>query len=437
MLEKTGRLPKVLLAFLLIGLAAPVAEAGEGAPVGRTQSFWLHLNSTPVSDATIEIEAKRRAHIVLNAWEGDLLKKLKAVNPKVKVYVYKDLSSTRSYACKRGKDDEHLPAGLGYCDVRKNHPEWFLEDSRGNELSYSGYEGHWQMDIGNPEYRKAWVNNVVATSKSTGFDGVFVDNALYTCDAYHPGVCPAKYPDNASFQAAYKGMLAEMRCGFAAAGLLSVGNLTNARLQAGGWDAYGAYLDGAFDEWWLAFSSARLLEDYPEGWRRQVAEIAVNEANNKMTWVQPHFDAGDSKAFRYALASLFMTTSGHAAIAEIAKTDGYGDPTPWHPEYDWHLGHPVGAYRAVASKVFRRDFTCGLALVNANPTGSPAVKVPLHRAYQDHEGKTVTSVSLPGTTGVLLRANCPATPSGSLLPPELLPPDLLPPDLLPPQFPRP
>ncbi|MET9232213.1 putative glycoside hydrolase [Lentzea sp. NPDC003310] len=406
MLEKTGKVRRILLAVLLVALVAPVAHAREVAPVGRVQSFWLHLNSTPVSDATIATEAKRRAHVVLNAWEGDLLKKLKAANPQVKVYVYKDMSSTRSYACKDGRDDAHLPTGLGYCDVRAKNPGWFLKGPDGKELVYGGYDGHWQMDVGNAEYRKAWVTAVVASSKSTGFDGVFLDNALYTCDAYHEGVCPAEYPDNASFQTAYRGMLAEVRTGFAAAGLLSVANLTNARLQEGGWEAYAAYLDGGFDEWWLTFSSDRLLEDYPQGWRKQVAEIAANEKSGKMTWVQPHFDVGDEKAFRYALASLFMTTSGHAAIAEVAKTDGYGDPTPWHPEYDWYLGHPAGAYRAVADRVFRRDFTCGVALVNANPTGSAPVRVDVQRTYTDHDGKQVNSVDLPGTSGVVLRANC-------------------------------
>lgn len=406
MLEKTGKVRRILLAVLLAGVVTPVAEAGEFAPVGRVQSFWLHLNSTPVSDATVATEARRRAHVVLNAWEGDLLKRLKSVNPQLEVYVYKDLSSTRSYACKDGRDDEHLPAGLGYCAVRAQNPDWFLKGPDGKELLYGGYAGHWQMDVGNPEYRKAWVANVVTSAESTGFDGVFLDNALYSCDAYHSGVCPAKYPDNAAFQQAYKGMLADVERGFAAAGLLSVANLTNARLQDGAWEAYGAYVDGAFDEWWLTFSSDRLLEDYPQGWRRQVAEIAVNEASGKMAWVQPHFDVGDTRAFRYALASLFLTTNGHAAIAEIAKTDGYGDPTPWHPEYDWYLGHPAGAYRAVADRVFRRDFTCGVALVNANPTGTAAVRIDLWRTYTDHDGRRVDSVSLPGTTGVVLRAQC-------------------------------
>ncbi|SES44822.1 Hypothetical glycosyl hydrolase family 15 [Lentzea albida] len=407
MLEKTGKVRKLLLALtvLLATVATPAAQA-EFAPVGRAQSFWLHLNSTPVSDEMIAVEAKRRAHVVLNAWEGDLLRKLKAANPAVKVFVYKDLSSTRSYACKNGKDDEHLPTGLGYCEVRRTHPEWFLKGKKGQELEYSGYDGHWQMDVGNPEYRKAWVKRVVESSKATGFDGVFLDNALYACDAYHSGECPPKYPDNASFQQAYRGMLAEVKTGFRAAGLLSVGNLTNARLHPGGWELYGLYLDGAFDEWWLAFSSDRLLEEYPEGWSRQVAEITVNEAQGKMTWVQPHFDEGDTQAFRYALASLFMTTSGKAAIAEVAKTDGYGDATAWHPEYDWYLGHPVGTYRPVANKVFRRDFTCGVALVNANPTGTRPTRIDLPRTYTDQDGKAVSSVSLAGTSGALLRANC-------------------------------
>ena len=408
MVERTGIAGSSLLlvAALLTGSAAPPLAAREAAPAGRAQSFWLHLNSTPVDDATIAVEARRRAHIVLNAWEGDLLRKLKAVNPAVKVYVYKDLSSTRSYACKNGRDDEQLPAGLGYCRVRATHPEWFLRGTGGRELVYSGYEGHWQMDVGNPGYRRAWVTAVVANAEATGFDGVFLDNALFTCDAYHSGTCPAKYPDHASFQRAYRGMLAEVRTGFSAAGLLAVGNLTNARLQPGGWETYSAFLDGGFDEWWLVFASNRLLEDYAEGWRKQVAQIAANEAAGKMTWVQPHFDVGDAKAFRYAVAGMFMTTNGNTAIAEVAKTDGYGDPTPWHAEYDWHLGHPAGVYRAVADKVYRRDFTCGAVVVNANPTGSREVEVRLPRTHTDQDGKQVRSVKLPGTSGALLRANC-------------------------------
>jgi hypothetical protein len=60
----------------------------------------------------------------------------------------------------------------------------------------------------------------------------------------------------------------------------------------------------------------------------------------------------------------------------------------------------------VASNVFRRDFTCGTVIVNANRTGSSAVTVRLSSAHTDEKGSTVRSVSLPGTTGTVLRKAC-------------------------------
>jgi hypothetical protein len=242
--------------------------------------------------------------------------------------------------------------------------------------------------------------------RQRGFDGVFIDNALFTCDAYHAGVCPRKYPADADIQRAYRSMFADTRDKFTAAGLETVANLSNARLHEGVWDAYTEHLDGGFDEWWLAFADDDLVSEYPEGWSRQVAEIAANEARGKITWVQPHFTAGAEQPFRYALASYLMAAGDHASIAEIDRTDGYGDPTPWHAEYDWDLGAPTGPYHSVATNVFRRDFACGTAVVNANRTGTGAVTVDLGGSYLDHDSVTVTSVALAGTSGAVLRKSC-------------------------------
>jgi hypothetical protein len=392
-------------------LVAPSESAVAGgdptlAGGGRVQSFWLHLNSTPVPGHALFTEARRRSHIVLNAWEDRLVPRLKAMNPAVQVFVYKDLSSTRSYACRNGIDDAQLPTGVGYCEAEKNHPEWFLLDPGGRRFEYNGYSGHWQMDVGNTAYQDAWATRVIEDSTASRFDGVFMDNALFPCDAYHPGVCPEKYPTDAAFQQAYKSMLANTRDKFVAAGLKTVANLSNARLHAGAWDAYTEHLDGGFDEWWLAFDDDNLLPEYAEGWSRQVAEIASNEARGKITWVQPHFTAGNDRAFRYALAGYLLVNGGHAAIAEIEETDGYDDASPWHPEYTWDLGTPAGPYRSVARNVFRRDFSCGTALVNANPTGSRSVTVKLGSSYVDERGMIVTSVSLSGTSGSILRRFC-------------------------------
>lgn len=398
-----GALAAVLAVLTSTGIAV---GAGPAEPAANVRSFWLHLNSTPTSESLLTAEAARRDHVVLNAWEGDLIPTLKAANPDITVFVYKDLSSTRSYACHDGVDDEDLPAGIGYCDAERHHPEWFLLGPSGERFEYEGYRGHWQMDVGDTAYQDAWADNVVAASAEAGFDGVFMDNALFTCDTYHPGVCPPEYPTDADLQDAYRSMFANTRDRFTAAGLETVANLSNARLHEGAWDAYSEHLDGAFDEWWLTFSDDDLLPEYPEGWSRQVAQIAANEARGKRTWVQPHFTPGAEQPFRYALASYLMAAGDRTAIAEIGQTDGYGDPTPWHAEYDWHLGDPTGPYRPVADNVFRRDFTCGTAVVNANPTGSGPVVVDLGGRYSDHDGATVTSVALPGTSGAVLRKSC-------------------------------
>jgi hypothetical protein len=383
------------------------ATGGDAVAVGgRVQSFWLHWNGTPVSDATLATEAKRRSYVVLNAWEGAMVPKLKAANPAVQVFVYKDLSSTRSYACRNGADDAQLPTGVGYCQAERDHPEWFLLDPNGRRFEYGGYSGHWQMDVGNTAYQDAWAANVIESSTAAGFDGVFMDNALFPCDAYHEGVCPAKYPTDAALQDAYKAMFANTRDEFVAAGLKTVANLSNARLHAGAWDAYTEHLDGGFDEWWLTFDDQNLLSEYPEGWSRQVAEIASNEARGKITWVQPHFTAGNDRPYRYALAGYLMAAGERAAIADVDRTDGYDDPSPWHAEYDWDLGTPAGPYRSVAGNVFQRDFSCGTVVVNANRTASSPVTVRLGSAHADERGAEVTSVSLAGTSGAILRKPC-------------------------------
>lgn len=387
---------------------APAASAETSAnpttTSGKPKSFWLHLNSTPTSKETLTTEAKRRSYVVLNAWEADLIPTMKAANPALQVYVYKDLTSTRSYACRNGTDDAHLPAGIGYCEAEKNHPEWFLTGPDGKRFEYSGYSGHWQMDVGNQAYQTAWADKAIADSK--GFDGLYLDNALMTCDAYHEGVCPTKYNSDTSMRNAYLSMLRDTRAKFTTAGLKTIANLSNARLHAGAWDAYMEHLDGGLDEWWVTFSDDNRLAEYPEGWSRQVAQIASNEAKGKITLVQPHFTPNAEVPFRYALASYLLAAGSKAAIAEISQTDGYGDPSPWRPEYDLDLGAPTGPYKAMGDNVFRRDFACGVVVVNASRAGTTARSIPLGESYTDANRATVATVSLAGTSGAVLQKTC-------------------------------
>ncbi|WP_086846971.1 putative glycoside hydrolase [Amycolatopsis kentuckyensis] len=365
--------------------------------VQTTRSFWVHYNSVvkPGDTAILDDVAKRRLYVLMNTWDNWMTAELKKRNPALKCFVYKDLSSTRSYDT---NPVDLLPAGVRYADA----PDaWFLKDSSGRRIEYSGYPGHWLMDVGNASYQQAWAASVLASVVKYGFDGVLMDNALWTRTAY--GAATAKYATDAAFQQAYQSMLAAIKAKFADSGKLLLANLTDARVAAGRWESYLQYLDGAFDEWWLTFSDTNLLSEYDAGWSRVVGEIEKAEAAGKICLVQPH--CTQRGAWLYAWASYLMVAGTKAAIAEMGQTDGYGLPTPWHPEYDWNLGAPLGPRESAGTNLWRRRFANGVAIVNCNRTGSAAVNVQLGWTYRDSSGNAVTAITLAGTSGIVLKSS--------------------------------
>lgn len=381
------------------------------AEQGRAYSFWFHLQADKLAlpDDKLEAEARRHRYIVLNAKHHTLLGTIRSGNPNVQVFVYKDISSTRDYACRDGQDDDHLPTGVGYCYAMARHQDWFLKDEKGDRLKYESYKGHWQMDVGLGDYLTCWADNVVKETKSLGFDGVYLDNALVAADDYHENKVPRKYPTNQSMQNVYANALSYVHRRLRQENLKTAANMANARLHHRVWQRYMEHLDVGVDEWWISLGDSRLPE-YPEGWRRQVDEIAHNESNGKVTWVQPHIRKSrlrkrDDRALWYAMASYFMAAGGNTMITEIGETDSHAILPPEREVYTWRLGQPQEAYHEIGKGtcVFRRRFADGMVLVNANKDTRKKVKI--EGDYIDMDGKPVpSSVSLPGVTGVVLRA---------------------------------
>ena len=96
-------------------------------------------------------DLSRYGYVGLNAWYQDRVAPLKAANPRLEALVYKDMASTRSYSC-----GGLVPAGIDYCWANTSHPDWFTLDSGGQRIQWSGFTGHWQMDVGTVGYQDQW-----------------------------------------------------------------------------------------------------------------------------------------------------------------------------------------------------------------------------------------------------------------------------------------
>lgn len=346
---------------------------------------------------------------MFNAWEGRYIPAFRAAgrnNPHLKLYAYKCFSSTRSFDPGPGGQTS---GALLYSWVSANHPEWFLTRD-GSRIQWAGYPRTYAMDIGNPAYQRACLAAIVADARKTGWDGVYLDNILYSLSQYAVAPCD-QYASDAQFRAAYRSALSVIGRGITAAGLLSMGNMAGVRVVPGLWQAYlDAGLGGGFDEWFACFGEGQELTDYgdqPEGLRAQVDEI-----RHLKLGAEPYLPGGfqshpgsDTQAFRYSFAAWLLGVSSAAFFSE-ASAGGSGAPPPWRAEYDWDFGWFTGPYKTLDTSVYQRIFTNGMALVNARASGDPVtvgLANPHGTVYMDQDGVYRRSVSLAPKTGMALR----------------------------------
>jgi hypothetical protein len=351
LLRRAVPLAILTLVLTLVPARATLLREVRAESPGRPNPFLLAY-SNPFDVAR---EAARRRVIVLNADQWPLVKRIKAVNPNCQVLVYKDLSSARGYTA----GDEFPPTGVHWEDAQA-HPDWFLTDGAGKRFEWDGYEDHWQMDVGNLQYRATWIGRVLPELVRNGWDGVFLDNALIEAEAYHAGRVPAKYPDDQSFQRVNREMLEAVATPIRAAGFTTVVNISNSRLHPGLWSDWMSLVDGVFEEHFVrGGDDVELMWDWgPDGWKAHIDEITAATAQGKVAMVRTHGAPHDDAAFLYGLASYLLAADGKAMYS-------FGDDE-WRSGYDLDLGDPTGSYRSIGAGVYRRDFTAGTVVVNAS-----------------------------------------------------------------------
>src|SRR5262245_58161579 len=214
------RLRILPLAIVLALLTPPAASsASETAP----STAGLLAIGTGQAAA---ISSSGYGVVILNRWDQGLIPSIRAASPGVRVLMYVDIASTRSYACRHGVDDAMLPTGVGYCWAREHHPGWFLRSTKGHRVEWRGYKGHWWMNVGNRRYEHRWARNVIGAVSQGGWDGVMADNAISIPRYYlHHGQRLRRYRTPRSYASATRHFLAEVGPRVQAAGFSFIPNI--------------------------------------------------------------------------------------------------------------------------------------------------------------------------------------------------------------------
>ncbi len=383
-----------LLVTLVLALATPACAAT--ATVAHPNATGLLALRNGDITAT---DAGRYGVIVLNAWESGRIPAIKAASPGVKVLVYKDMSSTRSYAVRNGVDDAKLPTGVGYAVAERTHPEWFLTTTAGARVESAGYPGHWWMDIGNDSYIDAWTASVSAELAAGGWDGVMVDNTMNTPEYYLPGdSILAKYPNDASYAAATDHFLAVAGPRLRSGGFSVIPNLGGNFVDLTTYRRWVGYASGALPRAfgrWGSDGNGQILTDW--AWSHQLEQQEIVQGLGRTFLAVPYPRTTDVGFQRYVRSSFLLGWDGGGS--SLLFTPPAAGVDPFAQGWTTDIGTPTAARTAVGIG-WKRSYSDGTVVVNPSSTGT--VTIPLGAAHTLPDGSTASQVTLGPASGLTL-----------------------------------
>ncbi|ROP36464.1 putative glycoside hydrolase family 15 protein [Saccharothrix texasensis] len=381
------RRPRRVLGLLCAAaLLVPSAACTVGAAAGNPPHFplgplpkplapcgWWYGIGEPPSTRDITFAAQHYGLVVLNATETKSLRRLKQLNPKVKVLVYKDFSSARNYpgAVVGDVDAPFLPTGIGYFKAERENPHWFAVDTKNHRIEWNSYPKHWQMTVWDPAYQKAWSDAVTAEVVREGWDGVLADNDFSSLKYYSSAVLKGTEDAAESDRVIREGMdtfLTTAGDALHKAGKMLIPNVSESHLTAGRWTAHSRY-DGAMEENFglRDTGTGELLTFKGNEWKELRSQAALGE-----TWLLLITHTKGAREERVGYATAALLASPHTCWSG-ATTKDYRNPD-WSRYQESNLGEAVETANRLPSGVWDRRFTGGYVAVN--PTGKAARITP-------------------------------------------------------------
>jgi hypothetical protein len=295
--------------------------------------------------------------------------------------------------------------GVGYKQALANG--WLLKDSAGNYVRPANGDNHWFGDVGNPNFQKAWVDNVSTFLLAHHADGAFVDNVLCSFGGLSGGVLPAQYPTDASWANAQTAFLAYVGPALHAKGLYLAVNAycygpDNGTSNNAWWTRIAPYVDAEMNEYFEQNpnNTAQLFFNAPTvswmgNWLGHLDVIKAAQNAGKAALALTYGTGTNTVAMTYGKASFLLVWNGTSGGYIYNPTDS---TDPWNPAWTTSIGTPTGAMTQ-AGGAYVRDYTGGYVVVNPSQS---AVSVPLPAGLKTLSGTAAgSSVSLATTTAAI------------------------------------
>jgi hypothetical protein len=244
------------------------------------------------------------------------------------------------------------------CQIRDNHPDWFLRDVNGNLLYWNEFV---MIDPGNEGWRQFWLSRIEDyQAQYPLWNGVFMDN-MSTRFGLHGDdfIELQKYPTEESYQDAVVGFVETMQANyFKPMNKLMYANLS---VRWGHFEPFVRYmnaLDGSMDEFWA----------YPrEGtysvlsWEARLLRAQKALEMGKSMMLVSQGEQTDLNRQLFGLAS-YLLVAGDNIYFRYTSDAEYENA--WlYENYRSRLGAPLGYYTR-AGNTWTRQFTNGAVVVN-------------------------------------------------------------------------
>ena len=248
-----------------------------------------------------------------------------------------------------------------FCSISRNFPDWFLLDVNGQRIPASPGSDTYRMDPGHPAWRWFFLKRVLDYQAQNGWSGLFLDNLEASLSfIQRDGRRLAKYPDDASYQAAVRGFLQNLKVNYAQAYNRPIVANIIARRDDASWYGYLQYLDGAMQESWAVDWA---LDQYisVDRWKSHLALAEMTQNQGKHIILVSQGRYVDTTRQQFAYASFLLIANGKAAFRYTNKA-AYRQVWPYS-NYRIDLGTPLGP-RYQTGSLWRRDFTNGYVVVD-------------------------------------------------------------------------